>query len=54
VLLILRRYARRPSRFAIGIFAGLLIVGVYLALPNLDNGESRARRAAVMEKLRGN
>ncbi|MEP6903763.1 MAG: hypothetical protein ABJA66_18715, partial [Actinomycetota bacterium] len=28
-LFILRRYARRPGRFTIGLFAGLIIVGVY-------------------------
>jgi hypothetical protein len=50
VLIILRRYARRPPRFTIGIFAGLIIVGIYLALPNLDNDENAFRRATIAER----
>jgi hypothetical protein len=50
VLFILRRYARRPGRFTIGIFAGLILVGVYLALPNLDNAENEFRRATIAER----
>lgn len=50
VLFILRRYARRPARFTIGIFAGLILVGVYLALPNLDNAENQFRRATIAER----
>lgn len=50
VLLILRRYARRPSRFTIGLFIGLILVGIYLALPNLDNDENRFRRATIAER----
>jgi len=50
VLFILRRYARRPGRFTIGIFAGLILVGVYLALPNLDNAENQFRRATIAER----
>jgi hypothetical protein len=50
VLLILRRYARRPSRFTAGIFAGLIIVGAYLAVPNLDNAENEFRRATIAER----
>lgn len=50
VFIILRRYARRPSRFTIGIFAGLIIVGLYLALPNLDNSENQFRRATIAER----
>jgi hypothetical protein len=49
-LFILRRYARRPRRFTIGIFAGLILVGVYLALPNLDNAENEFRRATIAER----
>ena len=50
VLIILRRYARRPSRFTAGMLAGLIIVGVYLALPNLDNDENAFRRATIAER----
>jgi hypothetical protein len=50
VLIILRRYARRPPRFTIGILAGLIIVGVYLALPNLDSEENAFRRATIAER----
>lgn len=50
VLIIVRRSARRPSRFTIGLFAGLTIVGVYLALPNLDTDENRFRRATIAER----
>jgi len=50
VLMILRRYARRPSRFTIGLLIGLLAVGAYLALPNLDNDENRFRRATIAER----
>ncbi len=50
VLIILRRYARRPPRFTIGIFAGLIMVGGYLALPNLDNAENEFRRATIAER----
>ncbi len=50
VLLILRRYARRPGRFAIGMIAGLILVGIYLALPNLDNSENEFRRATIAER----
>jgi tetratricopeptide (TPR) repeat protein len=50
VLFILRRYARRPSRFGIGVLVGLLMFGVYLGLPNLDNSENEFRRAAVAER----
>ncbi len=50
VLIILRRYARRPSRFTIGIFAGLILVGIYLGLPNLDNAENEFRRATIAER----
>jgi hypothetical protein len=49
VLFILRRYARRPERFTIGIFAGLIVVGVYLVLPNLDTEENALRRATIAE-----
>jgi tetratricopeptide (TPR) repeat protein len=51
VLIMLRRYARRPSRFTIGIFAGLITIGVYFALPNLDNDENKFRRAVVAERF---
>lgn len=50
VLIILRRYARRPSRFTAGMFAGLIMVGVYLALPNLDSAENEFRRATIAER----
>ena len=50
VLIILRRYARRPTRFAIGIFIGLAMVGTYLALPNLDSAENEFRRATIAER----
>ena len=50
VLFILRRYARRPARFTIGLLVGLIMVGVYLALPNLDNDENRFRRATIAER----
>src|SRR6185369_2721411 len=50
VLIILRRYARRPARFTIGIFAGLIIVGIYLAMPNFDNPENQFRRATIAER----
>jgi hypothetical protein len=50
VLFILRRYARRPGRFTIGIFAGLILVGIYLGLPNLDNAENEFRRATIAER----
>jgi hypothetical protein len=50
VLIILRRYARRPSRFTAGLFAGLIVVGLYLALPNLDNAENEFRRATIAER----
>ncbi len=50
VLFIVRRYARRPARFTIGIFVGLILVGVYLALPNLDNTENQFRRATIAER----
>lgn len=50
VLIVLRRYARRPSRFTIGIFCGLILVGAYLALPNLDNPENEFRRATIAER----
>ena len=50
VLFILRRYARRPGRFTAGIFAGLILVGIYLALPNLDNSENEFRRATIAER----
>lgn len=50
VLIILRRYARRPPRFTIGMFVGLILVGVYFALPNLDNAENRFRRATIAER----
>ena len=49
VLFIVRRYARRPGRFTVGLFAGLILVGVYLALPNPDNAENQFRRASVAE-----
>jgi hypothetical protein len=51
VLIILRRYARRPTRFTAGMFAGLIIVGVYLALPNLDSPENEFRRATIAERF---
>ncbi len=51
VLIILRRYARRPTRFSIGIFIGLAMVGTYLALPNLDNPENEFRRATIAERF---
>jgi tetratricopeptide (TPR) repeat protein len=50
VLIILRRYARRPGRFTIGIFIGLALVGTYLALPNLDSSENEFRRATIAER----
>ena len=50
VIFIVGRYTRRPGRFAIGILFGLLIVGGYLAFPNLDNDENRFRRASVAER----
>ena len=51
VLFILRRYARMPSRFTIGLLVGLVMVGVYLALPNLDNDENKFRRATIAERF---
>lgn len=50
VFFIVRRYARRPRRFTIGLFVGLILVGVYLALPNLDNTENQFRRATIAER----
>jgi tetratricopeptide (TPR) repeat protein len=50
VLFIVRRCVRRPGRFTAGIFAGLILVGVYLALPNLDNPENEFRRATIAER----
>ena len=50
VPIILRRYARRPSRFTVGMLIGLIMVGVYLALPNLDNRENEFRRATIAER----
>lgn len=50
VLFILRRYARRPARFTVGLLVGLILVGIYLALPNLDSDENRFRRATVAER----
>ena len=50
VLIILRRYARRPTRFTVGIFIGLGLVGMYLGLPNLDNAENEFRRATIAER----
>ena len=50
VLIILRRYARRPTRFTVGMFVGLIMVGVYLALPGLDNPENEFRRATIAER----
>ncbi|MBS1798016.1 MAG: hypothetical protein JSS81_29620 [Acidobacteria bacterium] len=50
VLFILRTYARRPARFTVGLCIGLLLVGGYLALPNLDNAENRFRRATIAER----
>ncbi len=50
VLLLIRRFARRPTRFTIGIFAGLIIAGIYLGLPNLDNEENQFRRATIAER----
>lgn len=50
VLIILRRYARRPARFTVGLFVGLILVGVYLALPNLDSEENKFRRATIAER----
>lgn len=44
------RYARRPQRFFIGTIFGFLAVGVYLALPNLDNPENQFRRATIAER----
>jgi hypothetical protein len=51
VLLIVRSYARRPGRFAVGMLAGLLVVGIYLALPNLDNEENRVRRVNLHQLI---
>jgi hypothetical protein len=50
VLYIIRRYARRRSRFTIGMLVGLVLVGAYFALPNLDNDENRFRRATIAER----
>lgn len=44
------RGARRPQRFLTGAVGALLIVGVYLFLPNLDNAENEFRRAAIAER----
>jgi hypothetical protein len=46
-----RSYARRPGRFAVGMLAGLLVVGIYLALPNLDNEENRVRRVNLHQLI---
>lgn len=50
VLFILRRYARRPSRFTIGLLIGLVMVGVYIGLPKLDTTENEFRRATIAER----
>ena len=47
VILIVRRYARRPGKFAIGMLIGIIAVGIYFALPNLDNNENQSRRQIV-------
>jgi hypothetical protein len=47
VLFIVRRYVRRPGKFAFGMLAGLIVVGIYLALPNLDNDENKLRRVNI-------
>ncbi|MFN3329424.1 MAG: hypothetical protein ACK419_00680, partial [Pyrinomonadaceae bacterium] len=38
------RYARRPKRFLLGAFIGLLLVFTYLGLPNLDKPELKSKR----------
>ncbi len=50
VFYVVWRYARRPARFFIGALAGLIVVGVYLALPNLESTENRFRRATIAER----
>lgn len=50
VLFILRRYARRPSRFTAGLLGGLLLVGIYIGMPKLDNAENEFRRATIAER----
>jgi tetratricopeptide (TPR) repeat protein len=43
--------ARRPERFAVGILAGFIGVGIYSFLPNLDEGEAQFRRATIAERF---
>lgn len=50
VLFIVRRTARRPSRFTIGLSLGLLTAGVYIWLPMLDSSEDIFRRATIAER----
>lgn len=51
VFYVVWRYARRPARFFIGAIAGLIVVGVYLVLPNLESAENRFRRATIAERF---
>jgi tetratricopeptide (TPR) repeat protein len=51
VLFVAWRCTRRPARFSIGVLLGILLVGVYLGLPNLDHAENVFRRAAIAERF---
>ncbi len=43
--------ARQPARFLIGALTGVLLVGIYTFLPNLDREENQFRRATIAERF---
>lgn len=43
--------ARRPVRFALGLLGGVIFVGIYVFLPNLDSRENEFRRATIAERF---
>jgi tetratricopeptide (TPR) repeat protein len=43
--------AREPKQFVLGVLAGLVVVGAYAFLPNLDDQEAQFRRATIAERF---
>jgi hypothetical protein len=43
--------AREPKRFVLGVLAGVVAVGAYAFLPNLDDQAARLRRATIAERF---
>ncbi len=50
VIFVVWRSVRRPHRFLIGLVPAFILVGIYLALPNLDSTENDFRRATIAER----